>query len=80
MRGQGPSNINAGQSDAVKQDVVIQAVLTQSSYSEPQRLGGNFWTPATNLGIACATGEIGDGTLQDLMDSTVEGITASSVQ
>lgn len=80
MRGQGPSNINAGQSDAVKQDMVIQAVLTQSAYSEPQRLGGNFWTPTTNLGNACASGEIGDLTLQELLDETVAGITASSVQ
>lgn len=80
MRGQGPSNINAGQSEAVKQDMVIQAVLAQSAYSEPQRLGGNFWTPSMNLGIACDTGEIGDVTLQELLDNTVAEITASSVQ
>lgn len=80
MRGQGPSNINAGQSEEVKQDLVIQAVLAQSAYSEPQRLGGNFWTPSMNLGIACDTGEIGDVTLQELLDNTVAEITASSVQ
>ena len=80
MRGQGPSNIKVGQSEEVQQAKAIQAVLAQSAYSEPQRLGGNFWTPSMNLGIACATGEIGDGTLQDLLDNTVADITASSIQ
>lgn len=80
MRGQGPSNIKVGQSEEVQQAKAIQAVLAQSAYSEPQRLAGNFWTPSMNLGIACATGEIGDGTLQDLLDKTVADITASSIQ
>lgn len=80
MRGQGPSNIKVGQSAEVQQAMAIQAVLAQSAYSEPQRLGGNFWTPSMNLGIACATGEIGDVTLQELMDNTVAGITAAAVQ
>ena len=80
MRGQGPSNKNVGQSDEVQQAAAIQAVLAQSAFSEPQRIGSNFWDPATYLGAVCASGEIGDLSLQELMDDLVAEITASTVQ
>lgn len=78
--GQGPANINVGQSTEVQQATAIQAVLAQSAFSEPQRLGSNFWTPTMNLGTICASGELADITLQELMDDLVADITAPTVQ
>jgi arabinogalactan oligomer/maltooligosaccharide transport system substrate-binding protein len=80
MRGQGPSNINASQSDEVKKAQAIQAVLAQSEYSELQRLGGNFWTPTTTLGNTLASGSVAEKDLQSLLDKTVKQITASTVE
>lgn len=79
MRGQGPSNINAGKSDEVKKSQAVQAILEQSKWSELQRLGGNFWTPATKLGTAFANDSV-KGDLQKYLDKTVAQIKASVVQ
>ena len=79
MRGQVPSNINAGQSDEVKKSQAAQAILEQSKYSELQRLGGNYWTPVTKLGTAFANNSI-KGNLQKYLDKTVAEIKASVVQ
>lgn len=79
MRGQGPSNINAGKSDEVKKSQAVQAILEQSKWSELQRLGGNFWTSATNLGTAFANNSV-KGDLQKYLDKTVAQIKASVVQ
>ena len=49
-RGLGPSNINASESDAVKADPAISALAAQAAYATPQRVGGNYWTPAETLG------------------------------
>ena len=79
MRGQGPSNINAGKSDEVKKSQAVQAILEQSKWSELQRLGGNFWTPSTKLGTAFANDSV-KGDLQKYLDKTVAQIKASVVQ
>ncbi len=80
MRGQGPSNLNAAQSPEVQASAAIQAVLKQSEYSELQRLGGNFWDPATELGNTLASGNVQDMDLQAYLDTIVGQITASTVQ
>lgn len=79
MRGQGPSNIRAGKADEIKRSQAVQAILAQQKYSELQRLGGNFWTPASNLGKALAENSIRGG-LQSYLDKTVKQINASTVQ
>ncbi len=79
MRGQGPSNINAANSEEVKGAQAVQAVLAQSEYSEPQRLGSNFWDPTAEFGAAMATGKP-QHDLQEMLDKMVKKIVASTVQ
>lgn len=79
MRGQGPSNIKAGKADEIKKSQAVQAILAQQTYSELQRLGGNFWTPSSNLGKALANNSI-SGNLQNYLDKIVKQINASTVQ
>ncbi len=80
MRGQGPSNINAGQSAEIKEALAIQAVIAQSEFSELQRLGGNYWGASTTLGNTLAAGNPDHIDLQELLDTMVEQTTASTVQ
>lgn len=75
-RGLGPSNINASESDAVKADPAISALAAQAAYATPQRVGGNYWTPAETLGTILAQGNPDGTDLQTLLDNTVEGIDA----
>ena len=75
-RGLGPSNLNAAGSDAVQANPAIAALAEQASYATPQRVGGNFWSPAETLGQILASGNPDGTDLQELLDTTVEGITA----
>lgn len=80
QRDQGPSNINAAASDAVKQVPAIQAVIAQGEFGKLQRVGNNFWTPFYNFGTVMAEGNPEGTDLQELMDTLVTGITASTIQ
>lgn len=80
LRELGPSNINAADSDAVRQAPAIQALLAQSEFASLQRVGNNYWTPAQTFGETLAAGNPEGKDLQELMDVLVEGITASAVQ
>lgn len=75
-RGLGPSNLNAASSDAVLANPAISALAAQAAYATPQRVGGNFWSPAETLGQILASGNPDGTDLQELLDTTVEGITA----
>ncbi len=75
-RGLGPSNLNAAASDAVLANPAISALAAQAAYATPQRVGGNFWSPAETLGQILASGNPDGTDLQELLDTTVEGITA----
>lgn len=79
-RAQGPSNINAADSDAVHDTPAIQALLEQAEFSVLQRVGNTYWEPTTNLGNTLAAGNPDGKSLQELMDTTVEAITAFIVQ
>lgn len=79
-REQGPSNINAADSDAVKNAPAIQAVLEQGEYAVLQRVGNTFWDATSSLGSTLAAGNPEGRDLQELMDTAVEGITAFIVQ
>lgn len=76
QRGLGPSNINASESDEVKADPAISALAAQAAYATPQRVGGNYWTPAETLGSILAQGNPDGTDLQKLLDNAVEGIDA----
>lgn len=75
-RGLGPANLAAASSDAVQANPAIAALAAQAAYATPQRVGGNFWSPAETLGQILASGNPDGTDLQELLDTTVEGITA----
>lgn len=79
-RNQGPSNINAAASDEVKEVPAIAAVIDQAQYGNLQRVGNNYWMPFMTFGEIMAAGNPDGTDLQELMDTLVAGITASTVQ
>lgn len=79
VRNQGPSNINAAASDEVGQIPAIRAVVEQSEYGVLQRVGNNYWTPFTTFGETLAAGNPDGTPLQELIDTLVAGITASTI-
>ena len=74
----GPSNLNAQNSDEVKNDIAISAVLEQSQYAVIQKVGGKFWDPSKTFGEKIAQGKIkdDDASIQKALDELVEGISA----
>lgn len=77
-RGQGPANIKAADSDEVKNDAAIVALIDQSQYGDLQRVGGRYWAPMAEFGMKIVDGKINKDELQQEMDSLVEQITASN--
>ena len=79
VRNQGPSNINAAASDAVQKVPAIQAVMEQSEFGVLQRVGNNYWEPFTPYGETLVAGNPNGLELQEIIDTLVAGITASTV-
>ena len=79
-RNQGPSNINAAQSDEVKKVPAIAAVMEQSKYGTLQRVGNNYWKPMDEFGVMMANRNTQGRDLQEVMDNLVTGITESTVK
>lgn len=77
MRGQGPANKKASESDEVNNDPAIRALLEQSEYGSLQRIGGKYWEPVLSFGKQMAEGNVGDKSIQKTMDTLVEQITAT---
>ncbi len=80
QRAQGPSNSNAAASDAVKQVPAIQAVIAQSQYGKLQRVGNSYWDACTAFADTMAAGNPSGQDLQEIMDTLVDGITASAAR
>lgn len=76
---QGPSNAAAAASDALYENPAIQAVVAQSEYGVLQRVGNNYWTPCADFGNTIAAGNPSGTSPQELIDTLVAGITASTV-
>lgn len=76
LRGQGPSNIKAASSEEVQNSPAITALLEQSEFSCLQRIGGNFWQPVADFTAEILAGNPSGESLQALLDTMVEGITA----
>lgn len=75
----GPSNVNAQNSDAVKENIAISTVLEQNAtFAVSQKVGGKYWDPAKTFGEKIAQGAIGtdEASIQTALDELVEGITA----
>ena len=77
---EGPSNVEAAASEAVTSDPATAALAAQSAYATVQRIGGNFWDPATTFGTILAQGNPDGTDLQTLLDNLVEGITADVIE
>lgn len=78
-RNQGPSNKNAAASDEVGKVPAIQAVIAQSEYGVLQRVGNSYWDAFTVFGENLAAGNPSGTDPQELIDTLVAGITASTV-
>ena len=76
QRGQGPSNIVAASSEEVQSAPAIAALLEQSEFSYIQRVGGNYWDPVTAFTAEILAGNPSGKSLQDHLDTMVEGIIA----
>jgi arabinogalactan oligomer/maltooligosaccharide transport system substrate-binding protein len=77
LRGQGPSNLVAASSDEVQASPAIAALAAQSAYATTQRVGGNYWSPASTFGALIYAGNQDGTDLQTLLDNLVAGITAT---
>lgn len=75
LNGQGPSNIKAADSEAVKSAPAIQAVIAQAEFGRLQRVGNSYWDACTTFGYIMAEGNPDHIKLQKLMDNLVAGIT-----
>ena len=81
-RGFGPSNKNVAKSDAVKNDLIISAVMNQAQYSRAQKgVPSNYWTPMGSLITPFiemkekdTLKDITDVTLQEYLDALVSEI------
>lgn len=76
MRGQGPSNINAANSQQVQESPAIAALLEQSAFSQLQRVGGKFWDPVTEFAENIVNGNPLGESAQTRLDRLVDGVTA----
>ena len=76
LRGEGRANKSAAASREVQDSPAIAALLAQSEYSSPQRVGGNFWEPVTVFAQNMAAGNPDGTDLQNQLDKMVEGVTA----
>lgn len=75
----GPTNLVAVESDEVKENVAITAVIEQSEFGVIQRVGGKYWDPAATYGENIAQGKLAaddEAAIQESLDSLVEGVTA----
>lgn len=76
MRGQGPSNITVADSDEIKESLAISALIEQSEFSQPQRVGGKFWDPVSKFALNMAAGNPSGQDLQEQLDEMAEGVSA----
>lgn len=74
MRGTGPSNKKVAESEPVKKDIALAALLEQSKFAVSQNgVLGTFWTPAEAFGTAMESKDYSKS-VQELLDAMVEQI------
>ena len=79
-RNQGPSNSQAASSEEIKKVAAIQAIITQSQYGTLQRVGNSYWDACTKFANTVLSGSNSGLSDQEVMDSFVSEITASTVK
>lgn len=68
LKGWGPSNLKAQQSEAVKANPALSALATQLAFTVPQgQYPGEYWTLATGLGDDVIAGKYDDATDDELL-------------
>lgn len=73
-RGNGPANVNAANSDAVKADPALAALSVQSAYAVSQNdVLGNYWGPSEAFGAAMEAKDYSKS-IKELLDAMVEQI------
>lgn len=75
----GPTNLVAVESDAVKANVAISAVIEQSQFGVVQKVGDKYWDPSATFGEKVAQGNLSvddEEGIQAALDALVEGVTA----
>ncbi len=74
----GPSNKNVAESDVVKNDAALTAILAQAEYSVPQvSLSATFWTPMGTLGSKLVDAEHPlktDDEYKELINTTIANV------
>lgn len=75
----GPTNKNILESDDVKNDAAVSAVISEAEFGVLQNVGGKYWDPVKTLGEVIAQGELSaddEAGIQKALDTLVEGVTA----
>lgn len=75
----GPTNKTVLETDAVKQDIAIAAVTSESDFGVVQKAGGKYWDPAKTFGTMIAQGKLSakdDAAIQKALDALVQGASA----
>ena len=73
----GPSNKVVAESDLIKNDAALSAILAQSANSVPQTgLAGTFWTPVGTLGskIIDFDNMMDEAAAKDLINKTIANV------
>ncbi|MGN1050942.1 MAG: extracellular solute-binding protein [Acutalibacteraceae bacterium] len=73
----GPSNLKVQQSDSVKNNAAVSAILEQAEYAQPQiNVSSKFWSPIGNLGnkLFGKANKYDDATLKKLLKNTVSNV------
>ena len=73
----GPSNINAANSDEVKKQPAILAIIDESQYGVVQRVGNSYWNACTDFYNSLKAKSYSDAELQEVLDTMVSAITKS---
>ncbi|MDR1540112.1 MAG: extracellular solute-binding protein [Clostridiales bacterium] len=75
VRGMGPSNLNAGASQAVKDNIPLAALGSQYAFASSQKdVLGSYWGPAEAFGTAMEAKDYGMS-IQEQLDAMVAQIT-----
>lgn len=72
--GEGPSNVNASNSEEVKKAVAISALKEQSDFSIIQNVTESYWQPTTVFGALIVAGNPDNRDLQEVLDDMVSDI------
>ena len=70
-----PANINAAESEKVKESIALNALWKQNEFATCQRVGESYWAPMSVFGTYIAAGNPDHVDLQELLNQTVSVMT-----